>query len=304
MVALRVAGRQSLRCRVRARADCAFSQAVATPNAASMHGAIASKGIGRGSMMATASLDHSSHTSGPGHARLTTSGATTHRLIWPNSGWALALAAVQLAACHSAERSPPSAPAAATPTAVVSVPSVPATAEPAPPQPAPAPDSDTAESASSAEEVQSLDLVDPEPSRPLPKVPYFIEVRGGDIDALSVRGCGRSKVPSAVYGDNPRQLILCADGVADSDPNLTLGSPSLHRVGSSDYGHSEFAFNGEYFEARLQLTVVITKYGAVGQTVEGSYITAVRNLDGSVTRTFFGRFRVLHEPDDPSVHFP
>ena len=171
--------------------------------------------------------------------------------------------------------------------------------------PPPPPPPDAADAPSDDDEVGSLELVDSDPSRPTPKAPYFIEVRGDDVDVVNVAGCGRIKVPSAVFStyDHPAQLILCADGAANAGPNLTIGIPSARRAGQFDYGHSEFALDDGYYSAPLKLTVVVTQYGPVGKTIEGSYITDVRSLDGSTKHTFFGRFRVLHEPDDPSIHF-
>jgi len=170
----------------------------------------------------------------------------------------------------------------------------------------PADESDTpaGDDATNDEAEGTLELVDPDPSRPLPKAPYFIEVRGDDVDIVAVTGCGSSTAPSAVFSTYVReQLILCADGPPDTGPNLTLGSPSARRAGRFRSGHSQFDFNGAYYETRSQLTVVISKFGAVGKIVEGRYITEVRSLDDKQTRTFFGRFRVLREPDSRSVQF-
>jgi len=223
------------------------------------------------------------------------------------SRWLFAIASAHLAACHSADRPSPSVSTAPLPTPVVLVASPPpASSSPTRMPPTPPPTlPDAADAPSDDEEVGSLELVDPDPSRPMPKAPYFIEVRGDHVDAVNVAGCGKSKVPSAVYTtyDHPEQLILCADGAANAGPNLTLGIPSARRAGQFDYGHSEFALDDGYFSAPLQLTVLVTKYGPVGKTIEGSYITDVRSLDGSTKHTFFGRFRVLREPDSRSVHF-
>lgn len=170
---------------------------------------------------------------------------------------------------------------------------------PAPPSTAPAaPSADTGDTPTDNDEAGPLLLTDPDPSRPLPKAPYFIEVRGDAVDIVTLTGCGKNRVPSAVfstYGDP--QLILCADGPPDTGPNLTLGSLSARHAGRFDDGHAQFVFDGEYYETRTRLTVVVTKYGSVGKAVEGGYITEVQSLNGTSARTFFGRFRVLREPD-------
>ena len=163
------------------------------------------------------------------------------------------------------------------------------------PSATPAAESDAA---SDNEQVGSGLLDDPEPGRPLPKAAYFIEVRGDTVDVVTVSGCGKNQAPSAIFSSyGEPQLILCADGPPDTGPNLTLGVPSAHRAGQFENGHSEFVFDGEYYQTRTQLTVNVTKFGAVGKAVEGSYRTEVQSLNGTAVRSFFGRFRVLREPD-------
>lgn len=222
----------------------------------------------------------------------------------PSSRWLLAIGLLHVAACHNAER-PSIIPSVTTSTPVVLVAGPP----PAPsaarvPTPAAPPD-DATDSPADDGEVELLNLVDPEPGRPLPKIQYFIEVRGGDIDAVNTGGCGKTKVPSATYAthDSSPQLILCADSGTGNGPDLTLGIPSARRVGLFEYGRSEFSLEDGNYYADLKLTVEISKFDPVGKAIEGSYVTEVRNQDGSTTRRFFGRFRVLHLPDDPSVRF-
>jgi hypothetical protein len=222
------------------------------------------------------------------------------------------VAASTFVACAGASPSVTSITASPTPSAVL-VPSVPLASARGPESvsasPPPAAEEEPDASSTSDDDNDDpgvLTLTDPEPKRPLPKAAWFIEVRGDGVDAIATRGCGKAKQPSIVYATylEPHILLICADGTNDTDPDVTIGIPSLRGVGLTESGHSQFAFRDEGYEARAQLTVLITKFGPVNKAVEGSYITKVATADGSASKTFFGRFRLQHLPDDPSVVFP
>lgn len=120
---------------------------------------------------------------------------------------------------------------------------------------------------------------------------------GGDpcVDTfLEVTGDGLPQRFTAVSGrEAAGTLVLGGHAEAPGDATLTLTSDKL---GSTTLGHGKYDRGTQHFSGD-HAAVTITKLGAVGEAIEGSYAATLMPVTVGITLSLSGKFKLCRGAD-------
>ncbi len=132
----------------------------------------------------------------------------------------------------------------------------------------------------------------------------------GDLTGVCPTGWGGPDMPAVAHGrviytseSGNKQLYVegCGALPGEALPRVFVMGKLLAE-GSVSTGLSNYqASDATDYATDTQLALTVTKFGAVGEMIDGSFEALVTRKDGAETRTLTGTFSVCRAPDGPPL---